>query len=222
MDKPIIKNREQKRRIIEFSYKHKLSHLGSCLTAYDIIDEIFSIKKPDERFILSSGHAGVALYAAVEKFFSKPMEEIWGHHQNIHPDYCAECHIDCSTGSLGQGLPIAVGMALSDIKREKKVYCLVSDGETEEGSFWEALHIWHRSIYASNLKIYLNVNGWGAYQKIDKKVLYSKLENHIVSVDLLLNWRETNVEQFPFLKGQNAHYAVMSEKDYKIAMEILK
>ena len=61
-------NKDLKKRIFDISFRHKLSHLGSCLTAVDIIDEIYSIKKPDERFVLSSGHAGLALYVVLEKY----------------------------------------------------------------------------------------------------------------------------------------------------------
>ena len=64
----MIVNKELKKRILEISYKKKLSHLGSCLTAVDIIDEIFKIKKPDEKFVLSSGHAALALYVVLEKY----------------------------------------------------------------------------------------------------------------------------------------------------------
>src|SRR4051812_33407854 len=117
----LMKNKDLKKRIIEISYKHKLSHLGSCLTAVDIIDEIFQVKKPNEKFVLSSGHAGLALYVVLEKYEKKDFdgnlipldaEEIFEHH-GTHPDRCKACHLDCSTGSLGQGLPIAVGMALA-------------------------------------------------------------------------------------------------------------
>ena len=63
-------------RIIEISKKHNLSHLGSCLTSVDIIDEIYSVKKPDEKFILSCGHAGLALYVVLEKYRNYDTERI--------------------------------------------------------------------------------------------------------------------------------------------------
>lgn len=157
-----LKNKDLKRRIIEISYSRKLSHLGSCLTAVDIIDEIFKIKKPNEKFVLSSGHAGLALYCVLEKqqednciacndanqsipiyrtthSCRRPTAEEMFKHHGVHPDYCKECVIDCTSGSLGHGLPIAVGMALAN--RSKNVYCLISDGECSEGSIWEAFRI---------------------------------------------------------------------------------
>ncbi len=213
------------RRIIEISYKNKLSHLGSCLTAVDIIDEIYSIKKPDEKFCLSSGHAGLALYCVIEKYFKhspksqsvvdKSYEcdaERMLAFQGIHPDRKSDLsgYIDCSAGSLGNGLPIAVGMALAD--RSKNVYCLISDGECAEGSIYEALRIF-REQKLSNLHIYLNYNKWGAYRRVS-------LDDFFWYGDIAI--RETNVDDFPFLKGQIGHYQIMDETMYKQAMEVLK
>ena len=62
-----VRNIDLKRRIIDLSFKHKASHIGSCLTAVDIIEEIFKKKKPTERFVLSNGHAAMALYVVLEK-----------------------------------------------------------------------------------------------------------------------------------------------------------
>ena len=202
-----IKNKDLKRRIIEISYKHGLSHLGSCLTAVDIIDEIFQAKKPEEKFVLSSGHAGLALYVVLEKYNGKNAEDIFLHH-GIHPDRCAECGIDCSSGSLGHGLPIAIGMALAD--RNKDVYCLISDGECAEGSIYEAMNIIKREDI-TNLKLHTNFNGWAAYRETDELTLPMDGKRYY-----------TNVKQFPFLKDQDAHYHIMTEEEYKEAMEILE
>ncbi len=216
----VIKNKDLKRRLVEISYKHKLSHLGSVLTAVDIIDEIYSIKKHDEPFILSCGHAGLALYCVIEKYCSKDIgnqlgmgialnaEKIFKHH-GVHPDRCKECQLDCSAGSLGNGLPIAVGMALAD--RSKNVYCLISDGECSEGSIWEALRI-AQEQKLNNLKVYCNFNGWGAYKSINSLGF-----GGFFAVDIRPTFNE-----LPFLKGQDAHYYTMNEEDYKVAMEVLK
>lgn len=209
-----IKNRELKKRIIEVSYKHKLSHLGSCLSAVDIMDEIYQKKKIDEKFVLSEGHAAVALYAINEKYFGINADAAFIHH-GVHPDRCKICRIDCSSGSLGHGFPIALGMALSN--RQKNVYCLISDGECTEGSTWEALRIKSDQAVV-NLKVYLNLNGWGAYDAINKE----KLVKRIKAFDSSINICSTTVEQLPFLKGQSAHYYIMKEEDYHLALRILK
>ena len=207
-----ITNKDFKRRIIEISYPRILSLLGSCLTAVDIIDEIFKVKKPDEKFVLSSGHAGLALYVVLEKYEGLDAEKIFDHH-GVHPDRCNQCHIDCSTGSLGQGLPIAVGMALAN--RKKNVYCLISDGECAEGSIWEAMRIrMEQKLW--NLKVFVNNNGWGAYKKLkDNDYVYNPFAFYV-------DFKKTDSEQLPFLKGQDAHYHAMNEEEYNQAMEILK
>lgn len=208
----MIKNASLKRRIMEISFKQKLSHIGSCLTAVDIIKEIYDIKKPDEKFILSSGHAGLALYVVIESKGGKNAEDIFTHH-GVHPDRCADCGLDCSTGSLGQGLPIACGIALAD--RSKNVYCLVSDGECAEGSISEAMRI-RDEQRLKNLKVYINQNGWGAYKEIKHLYLPQTVN------DSWWEMRYTNVDYLPFLNDLDAHYYVMNEDDYRTAMEILK
>ena len=143
------------RRIIDLSYKHKLSHIGSCITAVHIIDEIFA-EKGDGIFVLSNGHAGLALYVVMEKYGLGDADALLTKH-GIHPN--TDAHIFCSTGSLGHGIGIAVGAAMSD--RSRKVYCLISDGECAEGSVWEALRI-AAEQHLDNLIVHLNANGYGA------------------------------------------------------------
>ena len=149
-----ITNKELKKRTIEISYEKGLSHLGSCLTAVDIIEEIYNTKKPDEKFVLSAGHSGLALYCVLEKHGGRDAEDIFDHH-GVHPDRCRDCGIDCSAGSLGHGIGIAVGFALGD--RSRNVYCLISDGECAEGSVWEALRI-SQEQNLTNLQLYVNIN----------------------------------------------------------------
>jgi len=206
-----MKNKDLKRRILDISYQYQLSHLGSCLTAVDIIDEIFSIKKPGEKFVLSSGHAGLALYCVLEKYDKLDAEKIWLHH-GVHPDRCLECHIDCSAGSLGQGLPIAVGMALAD--RTKNVYCLISDGECSEGSIYESIRIAiEQRLY--NLKIYCNFNGWAAYKETSTDYIPSYFKS-------MVQFKYTNLDGWPsFLQGQIGHYKVMTENEYKEAIKLI-
>ena len=199
-----------KKRILDISYPRKLSHIGSCLTALPIIVEIYEKKRPDEKFVLSAGHAHLAHAVVMEHF--KILKDAGSNIDKfgIHCEKDGGC--DCSTGSLGQGLPIAIGMALAN--KEKNVYCLVSDGEIAEGSIWESIRIIHDQNI-SNLKLYINWNGWGAYDQ-SSKWAYATLIG-----DPLIEWRMTKVEQFPFLKGQNAHYIAMSEEEYKEALKLL-
>lgn len=184
-------------RIREISKKHNLSHVGSCLTACDIIDEIYQKRKEDEPFILSCGHAGLALYVVLEKYLGKDAEALYLKH-GTHPNRDLGDGIYCSTGSLGLGLPIALGMAMAD--RSKKVWCLISDGEATEGTIWEvARNICRQEV--TNLKIYLNYNGWGAYGKVD----FALLEDLFLLLPQM-EVRRTSVKDHGF-EGQEAHYA---------------
>ena len=166
-------NREQKALrlwILEFSHRHHLSHLGSCLSAVDILAAVYKVKKKRERFVLSCGHAGIALFAVLVR--CGLLKAADAERLHIHPDRDPGKGIDVSTGSLGQGLPIAVGMALAD--RRKNVYCLISDGECAEGSIWEALRV-AVDQKLSNLKIIVNANGWGAYDPVSLSLLLKRL-----------------------------------------------
>lgn len=183
-------------RIIEISSKLGLAHLGSCLTSVNIIDEIYARKKPNEPFILSSGHAGLALYVVIEKYYGINAEKIFAHH-GTHPDRCKECMLECSTGSLGHGIGIALGMALAD--RERQVYCLISDGECFEGTIWEVANV-IKKYQVWNLKIYLNYNSWSAYDKVDEGML-----NTMMDLFPFLRVRRTRVEEYG-LSGLSAHY----------------
>ncbi len=232
--------REQKnfrKRILELSFEHRLPHLGSCLSAIDLIDAIFEVKKSDERFILSNGHAGVALYVILEKHGLMPnlskLKKI-----PVHPDRNTKIGLDVSTGSLGMGISIAVGIALA--QRDKNVYCMISDGECAEGVVWESFRVAAENKL-TNLKIILNANGWGAYDPIDLDSLLSKLHafglktvevnGHRKSAVLnalkrrhnkpLLIFAKTLVEQLPFLKGQDAHYYIMKKEEYNQAVKTL-
>ena len=196
-----------KSRILEIAHKHKLSHLGSYLSAVEIIDEIYSNKNPEDIFILSSGHAALALYVVLEKYEGKNAEELFIKHGG-HPHRNEDDGIYCSTGSLGLGITVAVGRALANPNR--KVYVLISDGETAEGSVWEALRFIKESNL-SNIEIYVNVNGYAAYDKVDVTYLVDRLKVFLPTINI----KYTSVNQYPFLRGLNAHYHVMSEEDYK-------
>jgi transketolase len=183
-------------RIIEISKKYNLGHLGSCLTSVNIIDKIYFTKKEDEPFILSCGHAGLALYVVIEKHYNIDAEKIFKHH-GTHPDRCEDCKLYCSTGSLGHGLPIALGMALAD--RTKNVYCLVSDGEIYEGSVWESGNVIHK-YNVDNLKVYLNWNGFSAYDRVDQNII-----NNIKYVMPAMEVVQTRLQDYG-LSGLSAHY----------------
>lgn len=115
-------------------------------------------------FVLSKGHAGPALYStlAIKGYF--PIEELCTLNQNgtrlpSHPDRLKTRGVDATTGSLGQGISIAAGMALSHklAKRPNRVFCIVGDGELNEGQCWEAFQfIAHHKL--NNLTVFVDWN----------------------------------------------------------------
>ena len=191
-------------RIFDISLSHKLSHLGSCFTALPIIYEIFESKKPEDKFILSSGHAGLAYYVVLEHFHSVDAEHLLEKH-GIHPERDLENFIDVSTGSLGLGITIATGMALAD--PNSKIYCLVSDGECAEGSVWESLRFIDENKI-ENIEVYANINGWSAYKTVDSEKLVSRLKAFMPRINI----RYTDVNDIiEFETPLSAHYTMATE-----------
>lgn len=144
-----------RRHGIEMTHLSGGSHIGAILSVADIIAVLYSdvlkykLDEPDwverDRFILSKGHAGASLYAALaeEGFF--PVEELKTHYANGSRLSGHVSHhipgIDFSTGSLGHGLSVACGMAYAAKKNKDyshRVFVVLGDGECNEGSVWEA------------------------------------------------------------------------------------
>lgn len=195
------------RRIIGISYKYKSSHISSCLMAVQLIDNIYKIKGKDDIFILSNGHCGLALYVVLEKYEGQDAEKLFKKH-GTHPNRDLKAKIYASTGSLGHGLGIAVGMALAN--RQRIVYCLISDGECAEGSISEALRIATENKL-ENLRVMLMANCMGAYGRIDLEYL-----KHRIQTIYPLLVAEVNMFKFPsYLNGLEGHYHVLTEKEYK-------
>ncbi len=147
--------RDIRRDVLMMTTKAKSGHPGGSLSAADIITALYfhhlrhDPKNPKwkdrDRFILSKGHVCPALYAALARCGYFPRETLWTLRQvgsilQGHPDMTKTPGVETSTGSLGQGLSIGVGMALAARldKKDYRVYVLLGDGETDEGQVWEA------------------------------------------------------------------------------------
>ena len=152
----------------------KSSHIGSILSSADILAVLFGSvlnldpKNPKwedrDRFILSKGHAGAGVYAALAErgFFKEDL--LKDHYQNGsifsgHVSHKGVPGVELSTGSLGHGLPVATGVALADKinKIKKKTFVLLSDGELDEGSNWESL-LFSSHHKLNNLVIIIDYN----------------------------------------------------------------
>lgn len=152
-----------RRHVLSMTHLGGASHVASCLSVADIIAVLFgavarhSADRPQDpsrdRVVLSKGHAAAVLYAALAEsgYFSvdelatfyKNGARLSGHVSNGVPG------VEVSTGSLGHGLPIAVGMALNGQRSDHRfrVFAILSDGECDEGSVWEA------AMFASHNKL---------------------------------------------------------------------
>jgi len=141
-----------RRTILTQSRRANVGHIGSCLCVVEIISAIYqnilradSPDDPDrDRFVLSKGHAALALYAALAEkgWISRQELDAFcsdGSRLAVHPEHTVP-GVDFSTGSLGQGVTFAAGSALAARlqRSHRRVYCLVSDAECNEGSLWEA------------------------------------------------------------------------------------
>ena len=159
-------SKKVRKHILNLSHKAKSSHVGSCLSIVDILsvlyNSIFKIGNKNN-FILSKGHACLALYSVLyeKKIISKKDFLTYGENNSILMNHASH-HVkgvNFSTGSLGHGLPVATGLALSlKLKKQNsKVYVLISDGELNEGTTWESLMFAaHHSL--NNLVIIVDYN----------------------------------------------------------------
>ena len=161
--------------IVEMLTESASGHPGGSLSAADIVTTLFfnelnidpeNPKNPDrDRFVLSKGHAAPVLYSALaRRGFFDPKELMTLRKINSklqgHPNMNDIPGIDMSTGSLGQGISSAVGMALAGKldKKAYRVYAILGDGELEEGQVWEAaMSAAHYKL--DNLTIFIDFNG---------------------------------------------------------------
>lgn len=142
--------------VLEMTSRAGSSHIGSAFSITDLLAVLYQdvlkvdAQEPDspkrDRFILSKGHAGAALYATLAElgFFDRKLLETYYQNGSVlsgHVSHKNVAGVEFSTGSLGHGLPVATGLAYSAKLRGQafRSFCLLSDGECDEGSNWEAI-----------------------------------------------------------------------------------
>ena len=173
--------KDLRKKVFITGYKGGMAHLASCFSCIDMIYALYSkgILQYDhndpkwnerDRFILSKGHAGLAFYSVLlhESLITEQMYESYLTEESlIGGEPCMrDCEwVEASTGSLGHGLPVAVGMAiaLKSNKSHAKVYVMLGDGECQEGSVWESMIV-AASMKLNNLVVILDNN---KIQKMD-------------------------------------------------------
>ncbi len=189
-----------RRLILEKAFLSKTGHIGSNLSVCDIIwclyDSVLNVEPEDfkpvknnerNRFILSKGHASLAFYVVLflKNFITKEDLDTYCDHNGtflgVHPKNSV-LGIEFSTGSLGQGITFAVGEALAAKiqNSNRKIYCLISDGEINEGSCWEAfMFASHNKL--DNLVILYDNNNLQALGKAEEVLLNSNIEEKMKS-----------------------------------------
>ncbi|NLU24930.1 MAG: transketolase [Clostridiales bacterium] len=167
--------RQVRRDIINMTANAGSGHPGGSLSAVELMTGTFftqmrvdpkNPKNPDrDRFVLSKGHAAPCYYAVLAEMGFIDRSEFKNFRQlhsilQGHPDAKKVPGVDASTGSLGQGCSIAVGMALGakHLKKDTKVYVLVGDGECQEGQIWESFMA-AANFKLDNLTVMIDNNG---------------------------------------------------------------
>ena len=192
--------------IVTAVHSAKSGHPGGSLSATDIftylyfeemnIDPADPKKEDRDRFVLSKGHVAPGLYSTLANRGFFPVEDLktlrhTGSYLQGHPDMKHIPGVDMSSGSLGQGLSCAVGMALGAKLqgKEYRTYCLCGDGEIQEGQIWEAaMFAGHRNldnlvviVDNNNLQIDGKISDVCSPYPIDKK--FEAFNFHVINVD---------------------------------------
>lgn len=191
------------KRCVELLYKHKLSHVSSCLNTVDLLDEIETKRDDYDPVVLDNGHASVAHYVVLESRGYCDADEMIRKH-GVHSSRDMKHRIWVSNGSLGQAATVALGLALAD--PERTVWLITSDGACMEGCMYEVFRI--ASNRVPNLSIHIVFNGYGAYGEIIGRNLPSgNATEHHVGHD------------YPdWLKGLGGHYVVLNKEQYEELM----
>ena len=186
-----------RKKIASLSYSARSAHLGSSLSCVEILTACMLIKKNNKNsiseIILSKGHAAMAYYSVLNEFgeisdkslknYMKPNSNLWGHVTKSDNKF-----FKFSFGSLGYGLGISCGLTLGyeSIKKKHNIYCVISDGEINEGSTWEALmFISHHQL--NNIKILIDKNSIQSLERTEDVINLKKLDKIFSNFDFNVN-----------------------------------
>lgn len=256
-------SRQLRRDVVEMVYRTKDGHPSPSFSVADIVTALyFEIMKVDptrpdwedrDRFVLSKGHSCPVLYAALARKGYFPVEELWTlrylhSHLQGHPYAPKTRGLDATTGSLGNGVSVGLGMALAAriLKKDYQVYAITGDGELGEGLIWEAaMAASHQK--ASNLTVFVDNNNyqsggtvgeisgpypieekWAAFgwhtQTIDGHDMAAILEavrvaHSVKDKPSAIICKTVKGNGVSFMVGENTwHKRVYTEQEYKIAI----
>ena len=226
---------------LKINHISKTSHLASVLSMADLINILFfdvinfnkrSIKsKERDRFILSKGHACLGIYVVLYLKKIITYEELKNYGKNNSILMAHISHkvpgIEFSTGSLGHGLPFAVGKAFYAKKLNKKwhTYCLISDGELNEGSNWEAfLFASHHKL--DNLTIIIDYNKIQSFGNTNEVINLEPLENKLKNFNFhVKNMNGHNLKEIYkslIFKTHNKAYIIIANTIKGYGVDILE
>lgn len=253
---------ENRKRIINMIYKAKSGHSGGSLSIIDMLTAIYEIdvnfnENPRSRVVLSKGHTVPAQYAILNSkgiIKDEEMSTLRKINSRLqgHPSIKDIPEVDATTGLLGQGLSIAVGMAIAKRNNNDNhhVYAIVGDGEMQEGQIWEAMmQAAHYKL--NNLILIIDYNKLSSYgdvnQSMNLEPLKQKVEAfnfHTIEIDgnnmeQVVNalYESYEVKDKPIaiicntIKGKGVsfmennpkwHNGEISDEEYKIAMQDLE
>jgi transketolase len=218
--------KEARKIILTMHHKAHMGHIGSSLSCIDILLDVFFNKmKGGDKFILSKGHAATALYTALFLKGLITQEDLDTFHKDgtsfaAHPPCNGKIPgVIFGTGSLGHGLSLATGIAFADKfmngNRCSQVYCLLGDGDCQEGQTYEAT-LFAKQHKLDNLHILVDHNRLQGLGKV----------HEILDIELFLAMIDARV--YHTIKGSGVsfmenkfewHYLPMTDEQYKQAME---
>ena len=241
--------------------KANAGHIGASLSCLDILLFLkFKVMNEEDILVLSKGHAAAALYAVLAKHGDIPSKELESYYQDgtslaAHPPCNNKIKgIRFGTGSLGHGLPLATGLALSTryTGRKFRVFCVISDGDCNEGSTWEGA-LFAAQHKLDNLTVIMDNNGLQGFGRTGEILGLEPLEakwksfnfevqtaadgNSIESLEKALDTLNTKDSEKPkiliakTIKGNGVsymedkmewHYLPMSDEQYQTALREIK
>jgi len=180
-----------KRDIIVTAYNAGDGHIPSALSCVGMIWNLYETMQPEDKFILSKGHGALALYVVLAEkgiITRDELNSFCSFDSNLggHPDANKIPEAVVSTGSLGHGLPMGIGMALAKKIKEEDgiIYVLLCDGECNEGSIWEsALLIKHLKL--DNIVCYIDNNQSSAINLSGLNGMLSVFSNNFIALKMI-------------------------------------
>jgi transketolase len=223
-----------KKSIIHMTHYSKSSHVGTSLSIVDILYTLyFKVMNVDpsapnkidrDKFILSKGHGSAALYATLGErgFFEKEILDKYYIDNGIlpgHLDKEAVPGIELSTGSLGHGLSVGVGMAIANRidNRDGRIYVLLGDGECNEGSVWEAVML-AATLRLNNIMAIIDYNKLQGFGRTNEVIN----QENMVGMWESFGWSVTEVDGHDLLKLEEALNMKHSNKPKVIIAHTIK